>query len=63
MCSREGLLSGRRCECILSFLFTEKAFDFYSCCLLAEANLSFDRYGEDKELTEDYAKDIWEFGY
>lgn len=21
------------------------------------------RYGEDKELTEDYAKDIWEFGY
>ncbi|KAM0709814.1 hypothetical protein Q7P35_003855 [Cladosporium inversicolor] len=20
-------------------------------------------YGEDKELTEDYAKDIWEFGY
>lgn len=29
-----------------------------------EANLSSrDRYGEDKELTEDYAKDIWEFGY
>jgi hypothetical protein len=23
----------------------------------------FDRYGEDKELTEDYAKDVWEFGY
>lgn len=21
------------------------------------------RYGEDKELTEDYQKDIWEFGY
>jgi hypothetical protein len=21
------------------------------------------RYGEDKDLTEDYAKDIWEFGY
>jgi hypothetical protein len=33
---------------------------------MGEANLLFfffDRYGEDKELTEDYAKDIWEFGY
>jgi hypothetical protein len=29
------------------------------------AKLTFlhNRYGEDKELTEDYAKDIWEFGY
>ena len=29
----------------------------------SKLTFSITRYGEDKELTEDYAKDIWEFGY
>jgi hypothetical protein len=31
--------------------------------VLAKLISLLNRYGEDKELTEDYAKDIWEFGY
>ena len=41
---------------LITFFFSSLEITGYGT---NEAN----RYGEDKTLTEDYQKDIWEFGY
>jgi hypothetical protein len=52
-------------SCLSLIISIDLSWSRISGCgvMVADFRLLTNRYGEDKDLTEDYAKDIWEFGY